>query len=162
MIRCIFPSARVCIEDLQIRNRSKPSKGNTEKRVGAGLKSACTAHKPSLNRAILDQSWGEFCRQLDDTQGGALHNTRRMCLACGYMPRESRKTQAKFECAECGYDNNADLVGASNVLALGAPSSHDAVSPTERVKVNLPPPLLAIASSFLIQPLFAISLNAVI
>ena len=52
--------AIVCIEDLQIRNMSKSSKGNAETH-GKQVK-----QKSGLNRAILDQGWGEFRRQLDD------------------------------------------------------------------------------------------------
>jgi putative transposase len=29
------------------------------------------------------------------------------------------RTQAKFECVECGYEENADEVGAMNILARG-------------------------------------------
>jgi len=32
---------------------------------------------------------------------------------------ENRLTQAKFLCIDCGYENNADVVGAMNVLARG-------------------------------------------
>jgi putative transposase len=46
----------VCIEDLQIRNMSKSSKGNAETH-GKRVK-----HKTGLNRAIIDQGWGEFRR----------------------------------------------------------------------------------------------------
>lgn len=35
------------------------------------------------------------------------------------MSGENRKTQAKFECVECGYENNADVVAAINVLERG-------------------------------------------
>ena len=31
----------------------------------------------------------------------------------------SRKTQAQFECAQCGFEANADVVGAINVLRAG-------------------------------------------
>ena len=30
-----------------------------------------------------------------------------------------RQTQAKFECVECGFEENADLVGAINIPARG-------------------------------------------
>ncbi len=33
--------------------------------------------------------------------------------------KENRQTQANFECVECGYTENADVVGAMNVLARG-------------------------------------------
>ncbi|MDW5418089.1 transposase [Iodobacter sp. CM08] len=113
--------AIVCIEDLQIRNMSKSSKGNAETH---GKK---VAQKSGLNRAILDQGWGEFRRQLDYKLmwcGGHLiavppHNTSRTCPACGHVSGENRQTQAKFECVECGYENNADVVGAINVLERG-------------------------------------------
>jgi putative transposase len=113
--------AIVCIEDLQIRNMSKSSKGNVEQH---GKK---VAQKSGLNRSILDQGWGEFRRQLDYKlawRGGHLiavppHNTSRTCPACGHISDENRQTQARFECVECGYENNADYVGAINVLERG-------------------------------------------
>lgn len=113
--------AIVCIEDLQIRNMSKSSKGNVEQH---GKK---VAQKSGLNRSILDQGWGEFRRQLDYKlawRGGHLiavppHNTSRTCPACGHISGENRQTQARFECVECGYENNADYVGAINVLERG-------------------------------------------
>ncbi|MDW0819543.1 zinc ribbon domain-containing protein [Mannheimia haemolytica] len=33
--------------------------------------------------------------------------------------RKSAKTQENFECVECGYTENADVVGAMNVLTRG-------------------------------------------
>jgi putative transposase len=113
--------AIVCIEDLQIRNMSTSSKGNTET---PGKK---VSQKSGLNRAILDQGWGEFRRQLDYKLawcGGHLiavapHNTSRTCPACEHVSGDNRQTQAKFACVECGYENNADVVGAINVLERG-------------------------------------------
>ena len=113
--------AIVCIEDLQVRNMSKSSKGNAETH-GKQVR-----QKSGLNRAILDQGWGEFRRQLDYKlawRGGHLiavppHNTSRTCPACGHVSKDNRKTQAKFECVECGFEENADVVGAINVLERG-------------------------------------------
>ena len=113
--------ALVCIEDLQVRNMSKSSKGNSEEH-GKMVK-----QKSGLNRAILDQGWGEFRRQLGykmTWQGGILlavppHNTSRTCPCCSNVSKDNRKTQAKFECVECGYENHADLVGAINILERG-------------------------------------------
>jgi putative transposase len=51
--------ALVCIEDLQVRNMSRSAKGTVEQ---LGKK---VAQKAGLNRAILDQGWSEFRRQLD-------------------------------------------------------------------------------------------------
>lgn len=113
--------AIVCIEDLQIRNMSKSSKGNAEQH-GKQVK-----QKSGLNRAILDQGWGEFRRQLDYKlawRGGHLiavppHNTSRTCPACGHVSADNRRSQAQFACVACGYKNHADVVGAINVLERG-------------------------------------------
>jgi len=113
--------ALVCIEDLQVKNMSKASKGTSEqpgKRV---------RQKAGLNRAILDQGWGEFRRQLEYKMlwnGGILlavppHNTSRTCPCCHAISKENRLTQAKFLCVNCGYENNADVVGAINILERG-------------------------------------------
>ncbi|EEZ70941.1 RNA-guided endonuclease InsQ/TnpB family protein [Neisseria cinerea] len=83
--------------------------------------------KSGLNRAILDQSWTEFRRQLAYKlawNGGCLiavppQNTSQTCPCCGYTAKENRQTQAVFECVECGYTENADVVGAINVLKRG-------------------------------------------
>ncbi|WP_017879723.1 RNA-guided endonuclease InsQ/TnpB family protein [Janthinobacterium sp. CG3] len=113
--------ALVCIEDLQVRNMSRSSKGTSEQ-PGKMVK-----QKSGLNRAILDQGWGEFRRQLDYKvawNGGMLlavppHNTSRTCPCCGHISKDNRQTQAKFLCVDCGYENNADVVGAINVLERG-------------------------------------------
>jgi len=31
----------------------------------------------------------------------------------------NRQTQARFECVECGFEDNADVVGAINILSRG-------------------------------------------
>ena len=113
--------AMIYVEDLQVSNMSKSAKGTVEA-PGTNV-----AQKSGLNRAILDQSWAEFRRQLDyksQWQGGVLvavqpHNTSRTCPCCGHTDKENRLTQAKFECVECGYRNNADVVGAINILERG-------------------------------------------
>ncbi|WP_335805828.1 transposase [Gallibacterium anatis] len=113
--------AMIYIEDLQVANMSKSAKG-TAAQHGKNV-----AAKSGLNRAILDQSWFEFRRQLDyktQWQGGFLvavppQNSSRTCPCCGHISKENRQTQAHFECVECGYTENADVVGAMNVLARG-------------------------------------------
>lgn len=113
--------ALVCIEDLQIRNMSRSSKGNSE-RPGKKIK-----QKTGLNRAILDQGWGEFRRQLEYKMvwnGGILltvppQNTSRTCPCCSRASKENRLSQDKFLCIDCGYENNADVVGAINILEQG-------------------------------------------
>ena len=113
--------AMVCIEDLQVRNMSKSAAGSADK-PGNNVRA-----KSGLNKAILDQGWFEFRRQLAYKlawAGGWLiavppHNTSRTCPACGYIHADNRKTQARFECVQCGYQEHADVVGALNILARG-------------------------------------------
>lgn len=113
--------AMVAVEDLQIKNMSKSAAGNAEK-PGKNV-----AAKSGLNKAILDQGWFEFRRQLDyklDWNGGILiavppQYTSQTCPCCGHVAKENRQTQAQFECVDCGYQNNADVVGAINILARG-------------------------------------------
>jgi len=113
--------AIVCIEDLQVRNMSRSAAGSVEQ-PGKQVRS-----KSGLNKAILDQGWFEFRRQLDYKlawRGGYLiavppKNTSRTCPACGHISADNRQTQARFECVDCGYENNADVVGAINVLRAG-------------------------------------------
>lgn len=111
----------VCIEDLRVRNMSASATGTVDapgKRVRA---------KSGLNKAILDQGWGEFRRQLEyklTWRGGELlavppQNTSRTCPRCGHIAKENRRSQARFCCVQCDYENHADVVGAINVLRAG-------------------------------------------
>jgi putative transposase len=113
--------AMVCIEDLQVRNMSKSAAGTADA-PGRNVRA-----KSGLNKSILDQGWFEFRRQLDYKlawNGGHLiaappQNTSRTCPCCGHISADNRRTQAKFECVECGFEDNADLIGAINVLRAG-------------------------------------------
>lgn len=92
-----------------------------------GTKGRNVKAKSGLNRSILNQGRFEFRLQLEYKQawaGGQVlavnpRNTRRTCPCCNHVAKENRLTQAKFECVECGYAENADLVGAINILAAG-------------------------------------------
>ncbi|MCQ9425851.1 transposase [Pseudomonas sp. LJDD11] len=113
--------AMVCIEDLQVRNMSRSAAGTAEA-PGRNVRA-----KSGLNRAILDQGWFEFRRQLDYKlawRGGWLiavppQNTSRTCPCCGHVSAANRQTQALFRCVGCGFEGNADVVGAMNVLRAG-------------------------------------------
>jgi putative transposase len=113
--------ALVCIEDLPVRNLSASAAGTIEA-PGKNVRA-----KAGLNKAILDQGWFEFHRQLDykmDWNGGLLlavppHNTSRTCPCCGHVSNDNRRTQAQFLCVGCGFEENADVVGAINVLRAG-------------------------------------------
>jgi putative transposase len=113
--------AMVVVEDLQISNMSRSAAGSVEQ-PGRNVRA-----KSGLNRSILDQGWAEFRRQLEYKMlwvGGLFlavppQNTSRTCPHCGHVSGDNRKTQAEFACVECGFQENADLVGAINVLRAG-------------------------------------------
>ena len=113
--------AAVVIEDLQVRNMARSSSGTAEQ-PGKNVRA-----KSGLNRAILDQGWHEFRRQLEYKQawrGGIVEaveprNTSRTCSACGHVAKESRRSQSRFECVACGHTAHADVNAACNILAAG-------------------------------------------
>ena len=113
--------ATVYVEDLQVKNMSKSAKGTVENQ-GKNIR-----QKAGLNRAILDQAWYEFRRQLEYKlcwRGGQLilvapQYTSQCCPACGHTAKANRTTQELFACVQCGYTENADVVGAMNVLQRG-------------------------------------------
>ncbi|MGG1947672.1 transposase [Trinickia sp. NRRL B-1857] len=113
--------AMVCIEDLQVRNMSKSAAGTADA-PGRNVRA-----KSGLNKTILDQGWFEFRRQLDYKlawKGGHLivvppKNTSRTCPCCGHVSADNRKTQERFACVECGFEENADWVGSINILRAG-------------------------------------------
>jgi putative transposase len=102
---------------------SKSAKGTVEN-PGKNVK-----QKSGLNRAILDQGWSEFIRQLEYKlawNGGQLiqinpRNTSLKCPKCNYISAENRKTQAVFQCQQisCNYTENADFVGSLNIREAG-------------------------------------------
>lgn len=113
--------ATIVIEDLKVSNMSKSARGTSEQR-GRNVKA-----KSGLNRSILDQGWYEMRRQLEYKQlwrGGQVlaippAYTSQKCACCGHTAKENRLSQSRFECAECGYTENADINGARNILAAG-------------------------------------------
>jgi putative transposase len=113
--------AMVVMENLQVRNMSRSAAGTVEQ-PGRNVK-----QKTGLNKSILDQGWGEFRRQMKYKMiwtGGLLvpvppQNTSTTCPGCGHISKENRRKQAQFTSVECGFSENADLVGAINILRAG-------------------------------------------
>lgn len=113
--------AMVFVEDLKVSNMSRSAAGTVEQ-PGQNVK-----QKSGLNKAILDQGWAEFRRQLEYKMlwaGGVFlavlpQNSSRTCPRCGHVSGDNRKSQAEFACVECGFQENADLVAAINVLRAG-------------------------------------------
>jgi putative transposase len=134
--------AIVCVEDLKVRNMTASAAGTAEQ-PGINVRA-----KAGLNKAILDQGWGMFVRQLGyklEWRGGMLlevapRNTSRTCPECNHVSEDNRKSQARFACVSCGYGAHADHVGAINVLRAGharlacgdtSPEGASAQEPTE-------------------------------
>ena len=113
------------LEALNIKNMTKapapkPSDGLGFERNGA-------AAKGGLNKSILDVGWGMFAEFLTYKQrwrGGYVAyvpapRTSQTCLACGHASANNRHTQARFCCAECGFQGNADFVASVNIETRG-------------------------------------------
>lgn len=113
--------AMIVIEDLKVSSMSKSAAGTVDE-PGRNV-----AAKSGLNRAILDQGWYEMRRQLEYKQlwrGGDVQvvnpaYTSQKCASCGHTAKENRQSQAVFVCVACGYEANADINGARNILAAG-------------------------------------------
>jgi len=111
----------IYLEKLPILNMVRSAKGTVEspgKNVSA---------KSGLNKAILDQGWGEFARQLEyknKWKGGNVQYvdpkyTSQECRKCHYTSRENRESQSKFLCKQCGHAENADINASYNVKEKG-------------------------------------------
>lgn len=113
--------AMIVVEDLKILNMSRSAKG-TEDAPGRNVKA-----KSGLNKSILDQSFGEFLRQLEyklGWHGGVFLSvnpqyTSQRCSTCDYTDRMNRVSQERFLCQKCHHEENADLNAAKNILAAG-------------------------------------------
>jgi len=111
----------ILIEDLMVGNMSRSASGTLEE-PGENVK-----QKAGLNKAILDQGWSEYRRQLEYKMcwaGGkviAVHamNNSLTCPCCTRISKLNRKTQSRFACIECGLAENADYVAAVNIWKRG-------------------------------------------
>lgn len=111
----------VCLEDLQLANMTRSASGTAEE-PGTQV-----AAKAGLNRALLNLSPYRLRLYLQyklPRSGGVLRlvdprNTSRRCSRCGHIAAENRKTQASFICVQCGFQENADIQAARNILARG-------------------------------------------
>ena len=109
----------VALEDLRVASLSKSARGSADK-PGRNVKA-----KSRLNRAILDQGWSEFRRQLEYKlawRGGRLilveaAYTSRTCRICGFEDEGNRPRQDTFLCLACGHQEHADIHAAKVILA---------------------------------------------
>jgi len=81
----------------------------------------------SADRCAASPARAAFRRQLEyklSWSGGSLilvppRNTSRRCPQCDHVSAENRRTQQRFHCIACGLEENADRVGAINILRAG-------------------------------------------
>ncbi len=115
-------------EHLNTAGMTKSPQPKVDPDVPGGFLPNGAAAKAGLNRSILDAGWGQFLAILANKAESAgrlvipvdARNTSRTCPTslggCGHVAKENRVTQARFQCALCGFTANADHVGATNVL----------------------------------------------
>ena len=135
----------VCIEALKTRDMTASAKG-TVAEPGRNVR-----QKAGLNRAILERGWHQFETFLSykiAANGGTLIKvpaayTSQTCSGCGSISKHHRKSQAVFECFDCGHSANADTNAAINILRAGTrPSGREPVT----APMNRKSPLEAPAS----------------
>ncbi|WP_418867466.1 zinc ribbon domain-containing protein [Sutterella wadsworthensis] len=67
-------------------------------------------------------------------------NTSRTCPKCEDVSPLNRLTQARFCCRKCGFEGNADVVAANNILRRGQRlRACGELQSTAAVQVNRPP-----------------------
>ncbi|MFD5649778.1 RNA-guided endonuclease InsQ/TnpB family protein [Streptomyces sp. NPDC127039] len=103
-------------EKLNIRSMTASAKGTAEQ-PGKQVR-----QKAGLNRAVLAQGWGLLRKRTGEKAPNRVEDvpapyTSLRCSACGWIEKESRKSQADFVCVSCGFTCNADENAAVNVAA---------------------------------------------
>ena len=78
--------------------------------------------RSNLSKQILDAGWGAF-RQMLAYKTIVIpvspRFTSQICNHCGHKDKESRISQSRFVCTECGVEQNADENAAKNILDRG-------------------------------------------
>ena len=84
--------------------------------------------KTGLNRGIQGTNWYQLEGMIKYKAHKVLHvepaYTSQTCHACGHRSEKNRKSQAVFECVECGHEDNADINAALNIRRLGLAHLH--------------------------------------
>ncbi|MEU6282365.1 transposase [Streptomyces sp. NPDC047028] len=112
----------VRFEKLNIKTMTAKAKAQPDPdRPGQYLRNGRAA-KAGLNRAILAQGWGLLRQRTEQKAPGRVEDvlapyTSLRCSACGWIDKNSRKSQAEFECSSCGFTCNADTNASINVAA---------------------------------------------
>lgn len=119
----------VRFEGLRIRNMTASAKGTVEQ-PGRNVR-----QKAGLNRRILAQGWGLLRARTEDKAPGRVEDvpapyTSLRCSDCGWIEKNSRKSQAEFVCVACGFTCNADTNAGINVAAGHAARSSGSPEPS--------------------------------
>jgi len=106
----------ICVEGLKIKNMTKKKKGIGKRGKGA-------------NRAMLDQGWGEFVRQLKykaEWHGKTIlvvdtfFPSTKMCSGCGNIKDKMKITERIYQCEKCGLEMDRDLNAGHNLMMVAA------------------------------------------
>lgn len=114
----------VAMEDLDVQAMTKRPKPRPDPdNPGHWLHNGARA-KAGLDRSILNNCWSRVYKRLNDkmaANGGRLvlvppAYTSQACHKCGHVAKGNRESQAVFKCVRCGYQANADINAAKNIL----------------------------------------------
>jgi len=116
-------------EDLRTANLVRRPKPRKDEDTGTYLANGAKA-KGGLNRAIHDAGWGQLLSylayKLEETGRELIavdpRYTSQRCSSCGHVAAANRCSQAVFRCLACGYEAQADLNAALNILGPVGPS----------------------------------------
>jgi putative transposase len=68
--------------------------------------------------------------------------TSQRCSKCGFIKRSNRKSQSDFKCKECGFELNADLNAARNIVSKHLVATNypqeNSLGESERAAINQP------------------------
>ena len=122
------------VEDLQIAGMTRSARG-TIAEPGRNV-----AAKAGLNRGILANGWGLLITRLEQKAPGRVEKvnpayTSQTCNACKHIARESRKSQADFECVACGHQDNADVNAARNIAERSTAAGLAVAARGDRVRL---------------------------
>lgn len=114
----------IALEDLDVQAMTRRPKPKLDPaNPGQYLHNGAKA-KAGLDRSILSNNWSRISKRLQDkmdANGGRLvivpaAYTSQACHECGHVAKGNRDSQAVFHCVECGYEANADVNAAMNIL----------------------------------------------
>ena len=86
------------------------------------MKSKTGRNNKQLRKSIAEAAWtklGQFLKYKTNVKFVDPAYTSQTCYNCKTIDKNSRKSQSRYHCSNCGTDVNADLNAAMNILARG-------------------------------------------